>query len=140
MSLTLISGGAKGSHTVFENLAREKQFNIKIYRPENVSKDIHSFIDTHLTNINNSYINRKYPTNNEYVNNLLKRDYIVGTETDILYAISWSEHTSISNSKVEDNINVHGGTAWAVMSFINNCIKFLNDNKKQGLFDLPCYI
>jgi len=71
---------------------------------------------------------------------LLRRDYIVGTETDILYAISWLKHTSISNSQVEDNINVHGGTAWAVMSFINNCIKFLNDNKKQGLFNLPCYI
>jgi len=48
MSLALISGGAKGSDTVFENLAREKQFNIKIYRPEDVSKDIHSSIDKTL--------------------------------------------------------------------------------------------
>lgn len=119
---TLISGGAIGADATFEQLAETNGHNVIIYRPEEMSKLETEQYDSFLVYINNKYLSRIYPSSNEYVNKLLRRDAMVGLNVDILYAVS----------TLDENGRIKGGTAWACYSFIS---KFYNGFIPLFLFD-----
>ena len=132
MTLTLISGGAKGADSAFEALSKEHNHKILSYRPDDVKSDQYDVYDNYLKYINENYVHRKYPTRNEYVNNLLRRDVIV-SNCDIVYAVTWFEKDGIGE------LNIHGGTAWAVWCAIDRFIK-LADTLPNNNVTFPCYI
>lgn len=62
---------------------------------------------------------------------------IVGSECDIMYAITWFEKDNKGNK------SIHGGTAWSIWCFVTKCIEFVNNNLRSiesNLFTFPCYI
>jgi hypothetical protein len=118
----LISGGAKGADKKFENLAKLHNHDVMVYRPEHFPKELIKDYDKFLNELNDKYLSRKYPTNNEYVNNLLRRDVLVGLTAEVVYAISG----------VDENNRIMGGTAWACYSFIS---KFIEGPIQLYLFD-----
>jgi hypothetical protein len=67
----------------------------------------------------NKKLNRRFPTNNEYVNNLLRRNWFQVRNSDAVYAIGEIE---------PKNGTVKGGTGWAVQMGIDN-------NKDVYVFD-----
>src|SRR3954468_23742670 len=109
---TLVSGGALGADSLFESLAgNSSKIILKADNIKSLNKETVTLLDNYLHNINNKYLNRSYPTKNEYVNNLLRRDLLVSSECNIVFAISWFESNQV----------VHGGTAWAFYCFIEKC-------------------
>lgn len=121
---TLISGGAKGADTIFEQYAQKYNHNKIILIANNFAQN--NQVDDYLKYLNKNYLCRNYPTQNEYVNNLLRRDVQVGLLADVLYAITWLEGKNESK-------DIHGGTAWACYTFIDKCIR-------NNISQLPCFI
>jgi hypothetical protein len=117
---TLISGGAEGADKLFEHYAGVFHHKINIYKANDVTKESIEYLDTYLKYLNNKYLNRSYPTRNEYVNNLLRRDVLVGIAAEVMFAVT----------TLDKNFNIVGGTAWACYTFI--------DKYKEGL--IPLYL
>jgi len=143
--MTLLSGGCHGADLIFEKYAKLNQHQLEIYKNDFLSKekvisgrtisqrdssnkndsffsnfgnyhDICDRYDNYLIDINNKYLNRKYPTAKDYTNSLLRRDVYVGLNADIVYAITWLDNNN-------GNIKIHGGTAWACYAYIDKCIQ-----------------
>lgn len=117
MKSICISGGAIGADTVWGNIAKicdydvihyifdghkSKEENLVVLTPEQLS-----VANEHLE-IANKTLGRHFPSNSEFVNNLLRRNYYQVVDSDSLYAIS----------TIKDN-KVQGGTAWAVQMFLD---------------------
>lgn len=106
------SGGARGSDIAWSEIGKEygliqsNHYYIEGYKTPygNVEIPTHLklFADPALK-IANATLKRTFPTSNEYVNNLLRRNYWQVINSDAIYAIG----------SIVDNM-VTGGTAWAV--------------------------
>ncbi len=113
---TLISGGADGADTLFEKYAKMSKHECIIYRPESVNNALKENYDQLLHFLNTTFLGRNYPTNKEYINDLIRRDAMVGLESEVIYAIAGLDNQN----------RILGGTAWACYTFINKCIGCIN--------------
>lgn len=134
---TLYSGGAVGSDITWCYAGKEHFHNLAAFQCKhyyvknnqtpygNIAIDVNEAkkADDILNEVN-SILNRKFPTNNEYVNNLLRRNYWQIKNTEAVYAIA----------NIEDNI-VQGGTGWAVhMAILKEIPVFVFDQNKNKWF------
>lgn len=112
------SGGATGSDTYWSKYGERYGVISKHYYREGsktptgntpISDNELKEADKHLTEANKT-LGRRFPTRNEYVNNLLRRDWFQVKNADAVFAIS----------TIEDNNTVFGGTGWAVQMAIDN--------------------
>jgi hypothetical protein len=106
------SGGAKGADTLFGTLAKEAGHEVKHFRPKDVTEEIAKIANIELIKAN-GFLNRTYPTSEESVNNLLRRNYLQIYDTERIYAVTYLNENRIPK----------GGTAWAVVMGINMNIK-----------------
>lgn len=113
------SGGVKGSDMAWDEIGRKYGFNnhFHIYIGKKTpcgnyciesDQELFSFLDELLKNVSKK-IQRKYPTKNQYVNNLLRRNFFQVYFTRKIFAIS----------NLKENI-VQGGTGWAVQIAIDS--------------------
>ena len=110
------SGGAKGADTQWDIIGREygmvnnKHYyvigNKTTYGNTPISKSVAKQADVRLKKANES-LKRKFPTSNEYVNNLLRRNWEQVRNADAVFAIG-NLPGQFANTYVE------GGTGWAV--------------------------
>ena len=119
------SGGAVGSDSYWGEIGEKYGITSKHYHAQgsktpkgntSVSKEDLLEADIHLLKANET-LKRKFPASNEYVNNLLRRNWQQVKNADAVFAIS----------TIKDNI-VEGGTGWAVQMAIDN-------NKPVYVFD-----
>lgn len=106
---TLISGGAYGADKLFEDLAKENNHNVAIFASGYIGDKDKEKYDQFLIQLNHKYLNRTYPTRNEYVNGLLRRDVLIGIQAEVVFSVS----------TLDKNNTINGGTAWASYTFIN---------------------
>lgn len=114
---TCLSGSAPGADTKWENSSKEFGCNVKSFSFEGHQKKKIRIIltqvelnvaDTLLDSVNKLILKRTFPTSNEFVNNLLRRNFYQIKDSGGVYALS-----GIPNLKSKYPI-VYGGTAWAV--------------------------
>lgn len=113
------SGGAVGADSTWGIIAKENDHEVvhfifqnhrsKEDNTEILSKELLQLADPFLVKAN-EVLKRSFPTKNEYVNDLLRRNYYQIKDSDSLYAVS----------TLKEDGNVDGGTAWAVEMFIQN--------------------
>ena len=128
------SGGATGSDTYWSKYGERYGIVSKHYYREGsktptgntpISDNELKEADKHLTEANKT-LGRRFPTRNEYVNNLLRRDWFQVKNADAVFAIS----------TIEDNNTVFGGTGWAVQMAIDNKKPIhVFDIKKKSWFE-----
>lgn len=120
------SGGAYGSDYYWGKIGEKYGVESKhYYRDGNktpfgntsVSDSELKEADSHLEKANKA-LNRRFPTSNEYVNNLLRRNWQQVKNSDAIFAVS----------TIANNNTVNGGTGWAVQMAIDN-------NKPVHVFD-----
>lgn len=130
---TLYSGGAKGSDHYWDQISRKhgvhsiNHYYIEGFRVPygNVAipKDdpCLKIADKALIEVNNQFLRRKFPTNNQYVNALLRRNYWQIKDTIGVYAIGERDSEGI----------ILGGTAWACYMAIlkKKPVLFFDQNK-----------
>lgn len=111
---TCISGGAIGSDYFWGKYALENGFYLKHFYINNDKTPYgnHSImlgstkaIDKFLSFINDKYLNRKFPMKNNYVNNLIRRNYYIIKNSEIVFAVS---------ELMDDGITIKGGTGWGI--------------------------
>jgi hypothetical protein len=122
ITLKLHSGGALGSDIAWQTIGEEfgmTMFNhyfIKGFgtphgnREMEIDTELMKQIDADLFKANKS-LKRSYPTRNEYVNSLLRRNWFQVKNAKAVFAIS----------TIENNL-VNGGTGWAVQMAIDKRI------------------
>lgn len=112
--MKIISGGANGTDTLVE--LNGKQYNHQL---EVISFEGHQcksenriiLSQEYLKSVDNilkmyaKILRRHYPTNNEYINNLLRRDYYIYGNAEIMIAFGYLDLTTHQ---------VEGGTGWGV--------------------------
>lgn len=113
---TLFSGGATGADSIFTEMAIKAGHNVVNYSFEGHKSSCPGIIelpqtylnkaDVLLRYVNETYLNRKFPTDSLHVNNLLRRNYYQVISSKIIYAVSYYSNF---NKKI-----VNGGTAWAI--------------------------
>ena len=112
----LNTGGADGIDEIFYNHAKNREFKINVwsFKEHNtnhdgiiLNEDQLRKADTYLR-IANNILNRHIPVTNMYVRNLLRRNYYIVKDVNVVYAIC----------NMEDN-KIEGGTAWGVAMAIN---------------------
>lgn len=120
------SGGAIGSDTLWDQIGEQFGVISKHYYAEGqntpngntpLTRQQLSEADLHLIEAN-SKLNRRFPTSNDYVNNLLRRNWFQVKNADAIFAIG----------TIANNGTVNGGTGWAVQMAIDN-------NKDVYVFD-----
>jgi MoaA/NifB/PqqE/SkfB family radical SAM enzyme len=133
----MLSGGAIGSDIFFGEVA--KKFDHSVFHLHfkghkssalkteliELTKEQLLIADQYLKNANLT-LKRKFPTNNEFVNNLLRRNWYQIENSENVYAVS-----TLKNEQVQ------GGTAWATQMFIDrhdknpcNCYVFCQNFDK----------
>lgn len=133
------SGGARGSDSVWGQIGEEYGVTSRHYYADGektptgnvaLTKDQLAEANEHLRQANTK-LNRKFPTSNEYVNNLLRRNWYQIKNSDAIYAIAESfdivkdntkpkNTTDITKSVYSYRATVKGGTGWAVQMAIDN--------------------
>lgn len=112
------SGGAIGSDSYWGEIGKKYGVESKHYYRDGsktpagntpVSDSVLKEADNHLEEANKT-LNRRFPTTNEYVNNLLRRNWQQVKNSDAIFAVS---------TIASDN-TVNGGTGWAVQMAIDN--------------------
>lgn len=131
--MTNHSGGAIGSDSAWDEIGREfGMVNNKHYHAEGdktpkgntpIPKDELKTADPFLKDANKT-LGRKFPTSNEYVNNLLRRNYWQVKNSDMVAAVA-----TITDNKV------NGGTGWAVhMGIAMGKPVFVFDQERRDWF------
>ena len=108
MQTILISGGANGADSLFEECAKFKGHQCIIYKAGVIESIAHKESYDKFLIYLNLYLKRKYPTDNEYINDLLRRDVLIGMHADTVFAVG----TLDADSKIR------GGTAWTSYTFM----------------------
>lgn len=112
------SGGAVGSDSYWGEIGVKYGIASKHYYREGsktpngntpVSDKELAEADVYLKNANET-LGRRFPTSNEYVNNLLRRNWFQVKNSDAIFAVS----------TIASNNTVNGGTGWAVQMAIDN--------------------
>lgn len=120
------SGGAIGSDSMWGTIGAEYGVISKHYYVEGqntpsgntaITKQQSLEADEHLMEANKK-LNRRFPTSNDYVNGLLRRNWQQVKNSDSIFAIG----------HISENGTVDGGTGWAVQMAIDN-------NKTVYVFD-----
>lgn len=75
----------------------------------------------------NQNLKRKWPTSNQFVNNLLRRNYYQIQDVDAVYAVS-----NLEESKTM--LNISGGTAWACQMYVDHWLYDRDDFDQCKLF------
>ncbi len=123
------SGGAKGADTIWETYGEKYGVSTIAFSFISHNTDSKHFIiltEKELEESDSYYrkasrlLKRKYPSNNIYVNNLLRRNWFQVKNADTIFAIG----------ELIDNI-VNGGTGWAVAmaTIVNKPIYLFEQNK-----------
>lgn len=119
------SGGAVGADTLFSEEAAKAGHKVVNYTfdkhktfcdPSTLVKLSMFYLiqaDPFLKEANSKFLHRKFPSSNDYVDNLLRRNYYQIGDTDKIYAVA-----SIGARGM-----VSGGTSWAVSMAVCNGIK-----------------
>src|SRR5574337_2132185 len=127
------SGGAEGADTQWEKIGelygiKTKPYSFKGHKqtsktPVVLTTEQLKEADEHLKKAN-EVLKRRFPASNQYINNLLRRNWYQVKNSDAVYAIS----TIDSKKKT-----VNGGTGWAVQMGIDNSKKVyvFDQNQKQ---------
>ena len=108
----LISGGADGADSLFEKYAKLNKHTTVIHKPDTIPENLKETYDQLITFINSTFLNREYPTKKERINDMIRRDIMIGLESEIMYAVA----------ALNDQNIIVGGTAWACYTFVNKCI------------------
>ena len=127
------SGGALGSDTQWDiigkmfGMVNNKHYYFEGYKTPNgntaIPINLKNEADEKLKAANKT-LGRRFPTSNEYVNNLLRRNWWQVKNSDAIFAIS-----SITDNKVD------GGTGWAVhMAIAENKPVYVFDQNKNKWF------
>lgn len=129
-----LSGGAAGADFVWALAARNSGHQVVHWsfagHKTADNQDVHilsteqlQVADPYLV-IANHGVKRRYPTNSNHTNNLLRRNYYQIVHADAVYAVS---------KLVADGseLAIAGGTAWAAMLYINRC---RTENIKPNLY------
>ncbi len=127
------SGGARGSDSEWDNIGREYGMYVNNHYYAEGEKTPKGNIpltkkqlleaDPYLIQVN-KILKRRFPTKNEYVNNLLRRNYYQVIGSEAIFAIA-----SITNNLVD------GGTGWAVhMGIFMNRNVYVFDQRKNQWF------
>ena len=130
----LVSGGARGADTIFQQCAESYGHMIKIINGKNkkyTAAEIREY-DSILLSINHKYLNRVYPTNDTYVNTLLRRNIEISLEVEVIYAIGFLEYK-------DSKVSICGGTAWCCYSFIDKYYNFLSKTYVNFDRSIPLY-
>jgi hypothetical protein len=121
------SGGAEGADLQWGMMAGRNNFSVihwsfdghKVSAPEcevvRLSQPQLDEADSYLRRANKT-LKRKFPTSNQYTNNLLRRSWYQVSATNAVYAVGTKDHLG----------NVDGGTAWAVQMYMD---RFLIDKE-----------
>lgn len=134
MQNCLQSGGCRGSDIEWTKNALQNNDNVINYvsRISQNNPYVNTFLlvkeeelklyDTYLLKANKT-LQRSFPTNKSYINNILRRNYCQIQYSDLLYAIGF----------LDENGNVGGGTGWTVQLFYENRI-MKNDNVERPVY------
>lgn len=131
------SGGAEGSDALWGKLASELGHAVchytfkghKTHVPERyievLSQEMLNIADPFLKTANKS-LGRNFPTQSNYINNLLRRNYYQINQTKVVYAIV----------DFDDNMVPKGGTAWAIQMAIDQGLPvFLYSPNRQCWYE-----
>ena len=112
------SGGAKGADLLFGECA-EKAGHDVIHWTFGNRKGTHiltqndlNFADNYLIKANET-LKRTFPTEKEYINNLLRRNWFQIILSERIYAVT----------PLNENFIPYGGTAWAIVMGMNKGVK-----------------
>lgn len=128
MNDVCLSGGAEGSDTFWGNESKKIGHSVIHFSfvGHNNSKDTIiisqsdlELADPYLLKANET-LKRRFPPQNQFVANLLRRNWYQVKDSDAVYAIGFLNHGYVK-----------GGTAWAIQMFIDQ----YND-----IGTIPCYI
>lgn len=133
---TCYSGGAEGADQLWGSLAEKNGHVVVHFSFKGHQKKISNRVeltyeqlieaDEHLIQVN-KFLKRTFPTSNNFVNALLRRNYWQVRDTDAVYAIGYLDSNGV----------VAGGTAWAVYMAINLGVQeiyFFDQAKSQWNF------
>lgn len=133
---TFYSGGAKGTDRFFGECAEKHNHKVVhfTFKGHNSPCPLETLFELDQESLNEAdpylkdaktLLKRIFPARTEYVNNLLRRNYHIIKNSNIIYAL-----TEID----EDNIPT-GGTGWGVaLSFLLNKEVFIFDPTKEQWF------
>lgn len=134
-----LSGGAKGADTEWGNAALNAGHDLVhwVFNGFNLNKiKNYSVLDAEKLSVADQYLDianktlkRQWPTRNEFVNNLLRRNY---------YQINWSDKIYAIGQFINDNslLKIKGGTAWACQMYVD---KWLYSNKDINMNSCRLY-
>ncbi len=112
MDKILSTGGALGSDTYFAEICKDNGFLVQIHSFEGHKTSgvgevvVHTQeelqeADEHLVAVS-AFLKRPFPNKNNYINNLLRRNYLIIKDLDTIYAVG----------KIQSPYVVEGGTGW----------------------------
>src|SRR4051812_379906 len=119
-----ISGAADGADIAWGEIAKHNghavcHWSFNGHRPK-ISGDVYFLTNDQLKEADpalikaNQKLKRKYPTNSNHVNNLLRRDYWQVIRSDSVYIVSWF----VKDSSL---LTINGGSAWAAQIYVDQC-------------------
>lgn len=113
--IKIYTGGAEGTDMIAEKVAEEFKFNICAYSFQwhrtdskyrrNLSQSFLEHADSNLIKYA-EHLRRTFPSKSVYTNNLLRRDYWITRDADLVVAIGYFDKSG----------RINGGTAWGVES------------------------
>lgn len=113
MDKVLSTGGALGSDSYFAEICKELGFAVQVHSFEGHktygvgdiiihTQDELQQADEHLMAVS-TFLKRPFPNKNNYINNLLRRNYLIVKDVDVIFAVG----------KLQSPYIVEGGTGWA---------------------------
>lgn len=140
---TLQSGAAPGADSIFHEMAKKHNHNIKnfVFSGEQVEVKenlVYLSLDQLATSkdaleIAAKDMQRNIQTRNQYVYNLLRRNYFQILNSTAVFAVSEFEPRFHPPTESK-SVRIRGGTAWACQMFANRHKKFVRANK------IPLYL
>lgn len=128
------SGGAFGADITWDRIGKKyfKQDSRHFYlvgfktpygNTPAPKETVAAIADPWLIKVNEKILHRKFPTSKEFVNALLRRNYLQVVDTDGVFAIATFDSKGV----------VKGGTAWAVYMAIlmGKCVNLFDQEKNQ---------
>ena len=132
----MLSGGAEGADTAFSKAASSAGHQVVHWTfagyKSKLKKGIYQLSEEHLigsehaVNRANKNLLRSYPSKNDHINNLLRRNYFQVRWSESVYAIGRLDD---SNSMLK----IAGGTAWACQMYVD---RFIYDQEPMSLCKL----
>jgi hypothetical protein len=130
-----LSGGATGSDTAWGHVADRMghaviHWSFGRHRTTVPARQLLTLSDAQLQLANpavsraNKTLRRQFPSNSWYTNNLLRRNWYQVAFADSVFAVG----------ECDANLDITGGTAWAVQMYIDRFVQDQEDMEKCRLF------